>query len=209
MPGLFVTFEGIEGSGKTTQSQALVCALRAEGRETVLAREPGGTVLGEQVRAILLDPRHAGMAARAELMLYLAARAQLVAEVVRPALEAGRIVVCDRYGDASAAYQGGARGLGVELVQDLNRVATGGLSPDLTVLLDLPASEGLARTRLRGGGRPDRLEAEPLQFHERVRVAYLEIARAEPGRFLLLDSRGAAEQLTRRIVEAVAARLPR
>jgi dTMP kinase len=209
MRGLFVTFEGIEGSGKSTQSRLLLRGLHDEGREAVLAREPGGTAIGERVRDVLLDPRHTGMAARAELLLYLAARAQLVAEVIVPALDSGKIVVCDRYGDASVAYQGGGRGLGTELVREMNRVATGGLSPDLTVLLDLPVDEGLARTRARNPGRPDRLEAEPLEFHERVRRAYLDIAEAEPARFLVLDSRGPSEELTRRILETVRARLPR
>jgi len=207
MAGFFLTFEGIEGSGKTTQCTAVAKALLAGGRDVVLAREPGGTGIGEQIRATLLDRKNDAIAPLTELLLYVAARAQLVFEAVRPALEAGKIVVCDRYGDASAAYQGGARGLGIPLVQELNRIATGGLTPHLTVLLDLPASEGLARMRVRSGGRADRLESEPVAFHERVRAAYLELAAAETDRFLVLDSRRPTDELTRTILGAVGERL--
>jgi dTMP kinase len=209
MGGHLFTLEGIEGSGKTTQAQALVQALRASGVETLLVREPGGTALGERIRALLLDRGSEGMTAETELFLYLAARAQLVAEIIRPALAGGGVVVCDRYGDASVAYQGVGRGIGARRVRDLNALATGGLAPELTVLLDLPVAEGLARTRARGQGRLDRLESEPDAFHERVRRGYLDAARAEPARFLVLDSRRPMDVLAEEIVEAVRSRISR
>lgn len=183
--GLFVTLEGGEGSGKSTQIQRLAGRLRALGIEPVLAREPGGTPLAEGVRALLLDAeRRPG--ALAEVFLLEAARAQLVSTVLRPALEAGRVVVCDRYDDSTLAYQGGGRGLDDAMLRTLNRAATGGLRPDLTLLLDAPHELGLERRSRQGS--MNRLDREPADFHGRVRQRYLELAAAEPGRFVVVDA---------------------
>ncbi len=197
MPGLLITFEGGEGSGKTTQLKALLAHLRATGRDAVETRDPGGTRIGKQIRGLLLDPRNAHMAAAAEVFLYEASRAQLVREVIRPALAAGHIVLCDRFADSTVAYQGYGRGLALDLVARLNALATDSISPDLTILLDLDPVVGLSRAAQRVTevqGRHDRIEGEALNFHERVRAGYRAIAAAEPGRVVVLDaSRGAAE----------------
>lgn len=183
--GLFITFEGIEGSGKTTQIQLLGEYLRETGREVMIVREPGGTDLGEALRGLLLAVDSEGIDPRAELFLYLASRAQLVARRIVPALEGGTIVLADRYGDASVAYQGAGRRLGTEEVRALVRFATSGLTPDRTYLFDLLPEESLARVRSRG--TVDRLEAELLPFHKKVRAAYRAIARAEPDRVHVID----------------------
>lgn len=197
MPGLFVTFEGGEGTGKTTQLKALLTHLRAAGWDAVETRDPGGTPIGKQIRGLLLDPAHGGMAAASELCLYEASRAQLVHEVIRPALDAGRIVLCDRFTDSTVAYQGYGRGLDLDLIARMNALATDGLRPDLTVLLDLDPEAGLARATQRATqrqGRHDRIEEEVLAFHQRVRAGYRAIAAAEPGRVAVLDAaRGMAE----------------
>lgn len=190
--GLLVTFEGPEGSGKSTLISALAARLRAGGVEPVLAREPGGTPIGERIRAILLDPGSAGMVAQAELLLMVASRAQLVREVLRPALDAGHLVLCDRFADASVAYQGHGRGLGRELVDRLNAVALDGLEPDLTLLCLLPPEEGLARI---GGRAPDRLDAERLEFHQRVCEGYRALAATAPRRFRVLDAAAGPAQI--------------
>ncbi len=179
---MFVTFEGVDGSGKSTQARLLVEALRAEGRDVVATREPGGTELGERVRDLLLHGN--GLTPWAEATLFAAARAQLVEEVIRPALARGADVVCDRYLDSSLAYQGIGRELGVDRVLELNLVATGGLLPDRTFLLDLPVDEA-ARRR---GGDSDRLEAEGSEFAERVGIAYRELAAAFPRRIVRVDA---------------------
>ncbi|HSB69304.1 MAG TPA: dTMP kinase [Candidatus Methylomirabilis sp.] len=191
MPGLFVTFEGGEGSGKTTQLKSLLAQLRATGRDVLETRDPGGTPIGKQVRELLLDRENTRMAAMAELFLYEASRAQLVDEVIRPALREGRIVLCDRFTDSTLAYQGHGRGLDRDLILRLNDLATGGLRPDLTLLLDLPPEVGLARAEKRlthPRSRRDRMEAERLSFHQRVREGYLAIAAADPTRVVLLDA---------------------
>lgn len=197
MPGLFVTFEGGEGTGKTTQLKALLAHLRTAGWEATETRDPGGTPIGKQIRGLLLDPAHGGMAAVAELCLYEASRAQLVHEVIRPALDAGRIVLCDRFTDSTVAYQGYGRGLGLDLIARMNALATDGLRPDLTFLLDLDPEVGLARATRRVAQpqeRRDRIEEEMLAFHQRVRAGYRAIAAAEPGRVAVLDAaRGMAE----------------
>lgn len=172
--GLLVTFEGGEGAGKSTQARRLVDALASRGHGAVLVREPGGTPTGESVRSLLLDVERGPRVDRAELLLYLAARAELVDTVIRPALARGEIVVCDRFVDASVAYQGGGRRLGDTQVAALNDFATDGLVPDVTFLLDIDPAEGLARVA--GRGRPDRIEREPLAFHARVRDAYRGLA---------------------------------
>jgi len=188
--GCFVTIEGGEGTGKTTLLAALDERARAEGLDVVTCREPGGTPLGERLRSALLGPDGAAPDPRAELLVFAAARAQLVAEVIRPALERRALVLCDRYADSTTAYQHHGRGLPRETVDAVNAAATGGLTPDLTLLLDLPAAEGLRRA----GRAGDYMEREDLAFHERVRAGYTELARAEPERWRVLDaSRGAED----------------
>lgn len=193
MSGVFITFEGIEGSGKSTQIHLLEESLKRRNLDLLLTREPGGTAIGEKIRSILLDAAHAGMAPVAELLLYAASRNQHVEEVIRPALGKGRVVLCDRYADATAAYQGAARNIDPDVIADLYQIATGGLAPDLTLLLDCPEDMGLGRARARNSRDPsscnaDRFEREELDFHRRVREGYLAIARAEPNRVVVVDS---------------------
>ena len=205
MSSLFVTFEGGEGSGKSTQLARLAARLRARGIEPLLTREPGGTPLAEGVRALLLDPA-LRPGAMAEVLLMEAARADLVANLVRPALEAGRVVLCDRYDDSTLAYQGGGRGLDGRLLDILNRAATEGLKPHLTLLYDVPPAVGLAR-RERAEGETNRLDREPPEFHARVRARFLELAAAEPSRWVVLDGTAAADELERQGWEALEQRL--
>jgi dTMP kinase len=171
----FITFEGPEGAGKSTQIRLLADRLRANGADVVTTREPGGTAIGEQIRAVLLSSTSSGISAETEALLMTAARAQHVSEVIRPALERGQIVLCDRYVDSTIAYQGGGRGLSIDGLLRLQTFATGGLEPDLRVLLDLPVEMGLRRRRS-GGEETNRLDDESLQFHTRVRHMYLELA---------------------------------
>lgn len=185
MGGFLLTLEGVEGAGKSTLADQLEAWLRATGEEVVRTREPGGSSLGEGVRALVLDPAHGEISPWAELFLMLAARAQLVHELVAPALARGAVVLCDRYMDASVAYQGAGRGLGVEQVRELNRLATLATPPHLTLLLDLDPAAGRARQ----SHRPDRMEQADAAFHERVREGYLAAAAAEPSRFARLDAR--------------------
>ena len=199
MNARLITFEGIEGSGKTVVAKETCRALEGAGVSVVLVREPGGTVVSERIRAILLDPARKEMATRAELFLYLASRAQLVSEVIRPALARGRSIVCDRYMDASVAYQGWARGLGEQLVEKLNAVAVGDAVPEKTFLLDCAVAEGLGRgptRREKEGIAPrDRLEREDVSFHEKVREGYLRIARREKKRFVVIDASRSLEDV--------------
>lgn len=191
MPGLFITFEGGEGSGKTTQLKALLAYLRSAGRDVSETRDPGGTPIGRRIRALLLDPENAGLAPAAELFLYEASRTQLVHEVIRPALARGRIVLCDRFTDSTVAYQGYGRGLDLALIARLNALATEGLHPDLTFFLDLDPAAGLLRAAQRVADRQerrDRIEEEVLAFHQRVRSGYRAIAAAEPERVVVLDA---------------------
>lgn len=188
--GCFVTIEGGEGTGKTTLLTALAERARAEGFDVVTCREPGGTALGERLRSALLGPDGAAPDPRAELLVFAAARAQLVTEVIRPALERGALVLCDRYADSTTAYQHHGRGLPRQTVDAVNAAATGGLTPNLTLLLDLPPAEGLRRA----GRAGDYMEREALAFHERVRTGYSELASAEARRWRVLDaSRGAED----------------
>ncbi|HEY3523394.1 MAG TPA: dTMP kinase [Candidatus Limnocylindrales bacterium] len=203
--GWFVTIEGPEGSGKTTHARAVAEAGAGLGLEVVLTREPGGTPLGEAIRTILLDPEGAaGIDPRADALLFNAARAQLVEDVIRPALDRGALVVCARYADSTAAYQGHGRGLDVAELRALERFATRDLRPDLTILLDLPVAEGLARKA------PDdetRFEGLDLAFHERVRAGFRALAREEPGRFAVVDASRARQQVEADAL-AVVRRLP-
>lgn len=190
----FITFEGIEGCGKTTQLQLLAGTLTPLGHEVTVTREPGGCPIADRVREILLDAGNSAMTPMTELLLYAAARAQHVAEVVAPALDAGRIVLCDRFTDATVAYQGYGRELDQAVIAELNRLATGGVRPDLTVLVDCPVEVGLERAmaRINGsqGAREERFELESLQFHQRVREGYLKLAEQEPDRFIVVNGAG-------------------
>ena len=200
--GKFISLEGGEGAGKSTLLAGLRERFAARGIDLLLTREPGGTDLGEAVRSILLDPARRGMSAESELLLMFASRAQLVREVIEPALAAGRWVLCDRYVDASYAYQGGGRGQPVERIAALEAWACAGLKPDLTLLLDLPVSTG--RARAAGRGEVDRIEVEADAFFERVREAYRARAAAEPERFRVIDASLAPADVLRAALEAVA-----
>ena len=201
---LFVTLEGPEGAGKTTQLARLETRLRAAGRAVTVTREPGGTPLGTRVREVVLDPA-VDIEPLGEFLLYSASRAQLVCEVLRPALERGETVLCDRYADSSLAYQGAGRGLPWPLLRQITDEVTGGLVPGLTVLLDLDPALGLERAARRG--QPDRLERADLDFHRRVRQGFLDLARAETRRFLVLDATRSADDLEADIWAAVSGRL--
>ncbi len=196
---MFVTFEGIEGSGKSTQVQALGSAFR----DALITKEPGSTALGRGIRELLLRSPKGSVSAPAEVLLYFADRAQHVEEIVRPALRAGRLVVSDRYVDSSFAYQGHGRGLSLDLLHELAEIATRGLSPDLTIFLDVPVALGLQRMRTRGA--VDRIEAEDVAFHERVRNGYLALIEAEPQRFVSIDGSLDEAQIRGRVIEAVKA----
>jgi len=195
MKGFFVSLEGPEGAGKTTLARRLADWFKEQGAEVVLTREPGGTRLGERLRELLL---HEGMDAKTEFLLYLADRAEHVAQVIRPALLRGAVVVADRFVDSSYAYQGHGRGLPLDWMRAATEGATGGLLPDLTLLLDLDPALGLAR-----GGRGDRLEHEDLAFHRRVREGYLALAQAEPERFRVVDAARDPERVWRSVLGAV------
>jgi len=192
--GLFVTLEGPEGSGKSTQLPLLVRWLEQRGYGVLHTREPGGTPISERIRDLLHDPAHTEMTARAEILLYSAARAQHVEERIRPALEQGRIVLCDRFFDSTYAYQGYGRGLDLEALHTITRFATGGLVPDVTLYLDLEPEVGLGRRR-QGGGEMNRLDREALDFHRRVRLGYLKLAAAEPDRWITLDGAGTIQEV--------------
>ena len=199
-PGRLIAFEGVEGAGKSTQLELLRRSLEGRSPEVVVTREPGGTPAGERIRALLLDPQ-LELHPRAEALLFAAARAELVESVIRPALERGAVVLCDRYLDSSLAYQGGARGLGRGPVEQVNRFATGGLLPDLVVLLDLDPAEGLRR-RSRD---PDRIEAQDLDFHRRVREAFRDLAVTDPGRFAVVDAAAPVPEIAARVEAAALA----
>jgi dTMP kinase len=207
MQGMFITFEGIEGSGKSTQIVMLANHLSAQGRQVTLTREPGGTAIGDQVRKILLDPENTALDPKAELLLYAAGRAQHLAELIAPELGEGKIVLCDRFSDATLAYQGYGRGLDRAMIRSLDRIVTNGLRPDLTVLLDIDAKAGLARARGRnqrsGLEAEARFENEKLAFHQRVREGYLELAREEPGRFRVIDALPEPETIQDRLLKIV------
>ena len=191
--GFFISLEGGEGAGKSTQHRRIVEWLTSQGRIVVEAREPGGTPVSEQIRQVLLDTRNAGLNATAELLLMFAARSQLVQEVILPALADGNVIVCDRFADASYAYQGGGRQLGAETVAKVEQLVLKDLQPDLTLLFDIPVELGM--TRVAGRGEADRFEVESVKFFERVRKAYLQRAAANPERFRIIDASQDQEQV--------------
>lgn len=200
--GLFVAFEGGDGAGKSTQARLLAGSLLAAGHEVLLTREPGGTPIGEKLRSLVLEHGQGEVDARAEALIFAAARAAHVAQTIRPALDRGVVVITDRYIGSSIVYQGVARGLGAESVRDLNVWATDGLWPDLTVLLDVDETEGRAR-RTADDAVEDRLESESDDFHREVRTAFLDLAEARPDSYLVLDGRRSLEELSGRILTAV------
>ncbi len=187
MRGIFITFEGIDGCGKSTQCELLKDYLKDNGRDFIFVREPGGTVIGERIREILLDKKNTQMNPRTELLLFEAARAQITEEVIKPALDDGRIVICDRFFDSSSAYQGMARGMGMDFVAGLNMAATGGLKPDITFFFDITVEEALARRGKRGEAS-DRIELAGVKFQEDVRKGYLELAKKSGGRIVTIDA---------------------
>lgn len=204
MPGLFITFEGGEGCGKSTQIERLAARLRAEGHNVQQTREPGGTALGEAIRDLLQHNRAGhGMCPESELLLFAAARAQLVREFILPALERGEIVLCDRFLDSTSVYQGVARAIDPLEVAAMNQFATGGLLPDLTLLIDLDPAVGLQRARAGRDAPLDRMEQEALAFHQDVRRGYLEIAGIDQERFCVFDGTGDIDSLESEIWEAV------
>ena len=206
--GRFITFEGIDGSGKTTQVRMLAERLRCEGREVFEAVEPGGTAVGAQIRRILLDSANQDLRPTAELLLYFASRAQNVEQCILPALSQGKIVLCDRFTDSTLAYQGYARGLGEETVLTLDRIACHGLSPDLTLLVDVDLDTGLARAQVRNAGTAaseTRMDDQSMEFHRKVREAYLDLAKKHAGRFRVIDGRGTPESVAALVWESVAA----
>ncbi len=210
---MFITLEGIEGSGKTTQMQQLSTLFENRGHACVLTREPGGTTLGEKISAILLDPASAELVPTAELLLYMADRAQHISSLIKPSLAEGKVVLCDRYFDATVVYQGFARGLDTGAICDLHRLIFDDLKPDITFLLDLAPQVGLARAwrQLDNGtrsGTESRFEEETLSFHEKVRAGYLELARHQPERIKVVDASHDEKQVQADIREALAKLLP-
>ncbi len=208
--GRLITFEGMDGCGKTTQLRLLAAALRTGGQQVVETVEPGGTEIGRQIRRILLDPANSAIHARTELLLYFASRAQNVEEVIRPALAAGDIVLCDRFTDSTLVYQGCGRGLDTSIIVDLDRIACQGLKPDTTFLIDIDLGTGLGRARRRNqdvGQLESRIDDESAAFHDRVRQGYLALAAAEPDRFVVIDGREDIEKVATRIEEALTARV--
>lgn len=202
LPGLFIALEGGDGAGKSTQAALLCQALESAGHAVVRTREPGGTPIGEKLRSLVLDHGHGEIDARTEALMFAASRSAHVHQVIVPALERGDVVVCDRFIDSSVAYQGAGRGLGARAVLDVNLWATDGLRPDLTVLLDVDPAEGRNR-RTTGAAAEDRLESEPDVFHASIRAAFLDLARADPARYLVLAASGTPEDLHRSILDAL------
>lgn len=201
--GLFITFEGPEGSGKTTQVRLLADWLRQQGHDVLTTREPGGTRIGDAVRNVLLDPSHVEMRPETEILLFSAARAQIVGQVIRPHLARGGVVLCDRFADSTLAYQGYGRQLDLDTLRLITAFATGRLTPDLTICLDLPVIEGLRRKQGGDLGEWNRMERERLEFHERVRQGFLTLAAAEPGRWVVLDALRPVEEVQAQIRERV------
>lgn len=205
MKGKFITFEGIEGCGKSTQIKLLYEHLCSKGYRVSLTREPGGTDIGKKVRQILLDPENVGISPIAELLLYNVDRVQHIEEVIRPAIAGGEVILSDRYSDSTMAYQCAARRLEKSMLEAVDEIATNGLRPDLTILLDLPANKGLARAKDRSV--LDRFEREALEFHDRVRRGYLDIATAEPNRVVVVDALKSIDEIHKEIKKTVIKRL--
>lgn len=208
--GCFLTFEGMDGCGKTTQLRLLAQFLREQGREVTETVEPGGTEIGRQIRRILLDPSNGAIRPRTELLLYFASRAQNVAETIRPALDAGHVVLCDRFTDSTLVYQGCGRGLDSAVVRDLDRIACQGLRPAATILIDIDLETSLSRARRRNerqGQAESRIDDESAAFHEDVRKGYLALAAAEPGRFIVIDGRASIGEVAGSIREALRGRV--
>jgi dTMP kinase len=213
--GLFITFEGLDGSGKSTQLEKLARRLRQQGHQVVMTREPGGTTTGENIRKLLLDSGTAGLSSMSELALMFASRAQHIKEVIGPALAEGKIVLCDRFTDSTEAYQGGGRKLGSDPVLKMHKIVCGGLQPDLTILMDSDVARSVERARRRnrsrtghnGRGDENRFEQESRSFFTRVRDAYHVIAEREPRRVTVVDARGTIDATHSRIVEVVAKKL--
>jgi dTMP kinase len=199
--GSFISFEGIEGSGKSTQAKLLYDYLKNKGADVILTEEPGGTQIGAQIRTVLLAVEHRGMSPLTELLLYNASRAQHIAEVITPALNRGAIVITDRFTDSTLAYQGYGRGLDLEVIHSLDLIATGRLMPDITLLLDLDVETGLQRNR--GIQKTDRLELEDLSFHERVRIGYHRLAQDNPARIRLIPVTAGIDETRRKIIEII------
>ena len=211
---MFISFEGIEGSGKTTQAKHTVRFLQDKGHDCVITREPGGTRIGEKIRAILLDPLSKDMDPLTELLLYTADRAQHIKEYILPLLSDGKMVLCDRYYDATMAYQGFARGLNIGLIEKIHKLLFENLKPDITLLLDLPPEIGLERAwkQINNGNRVSqetRFEEERLSFHKRVRAGYLELSRLEPERFRVIDASKDAHEIREEIIKILDAEINR
>lgn len=208
MTGKFITIEGPEGCGKTTQSDILVKYLEGRGHEVILTREPGGTRIGEVIRSLVLDSKYGEMAPLTELLLMAASRAQHVVEKIGPGLKEGKMVICSRFSDATIAYQGLGRGFDVDILERVNGIATGGLAPDLTLLIDIDVTTGLRRAfgvekAEAKSGEGDRLESEDVGFHERVRQGYLDLARKDPSRIKVIDGSGSVDEVSVAIRKAV------
>ena len=206
---MFITLEGPEGSGKTTAVEAAVKRLQEMGYEIVRTREPGGTPIAEQIRNVILDKQNTAMDGRTEALLYAASRRQHLVEKVWPALKEGKIVICDRYLDSSLAYQGGARGLGVENILNINLFATENTWPDLTLLFDIKPELGLARINANANREVNRLDLEELSFHNKVRDTFLELAKRYPDRFVIIDASQSREDVAKATMEAILSRLCR
>jgi dTMP kinase len=212
VPGLFITFEGPDGSGKSTQARLLAERLRREGYPLLETIEPGGTPIGQQIRRILLDPANQELRAVPELLLMFAARAQNVEQCILPALGEGKIVVSDRFTDSSIAYQGAARGLGWDMILQVDRIACHGLVPDLTLCIDIDTETGLARAQSRNrnaGSHEARIDEQAVEFHHKVRDAYHELAKREPGRVRLIDGSASEQEIAAEVWDAVAGMLRR
>ena len=195
---MFITFEGIEGCGKSTQAKLLYEELLNRGKEVILTREPGGTPSAEELREFILKEREEFFPPFSELLLYIAARGFHIENLIRPALKEGTIVICDRFSDSTVAYQGYGRGIDPRVIKEINTRATNGLNPDITFLIDLPAQEALRRIKDR---RKDRIENEELEFHERVRKGFIEIAKSEPERIVVLDGRKEIGEIFKEVVK--------
>ena len=204
---MFITLEGPEGSGKTTAVEAAVKALEVKGYQIVRTREPGGTPIAEQIRNVILDKANTNMDPRTEALLYAASRRQHLVEKVWPALKEGKIVICDRYLDSSLAYQGGARGLGVDNILNVNLFATENTYPDLTLLFDITPEEGLKRIAANADREVNRLDLEKLDFHHKVRNTFLELAKRYPERFVIIDASKSREEVAKATLDAIMSRL--